>query len=255
MPRPGDEPVTLQVVHVDLYFFYGVDIVLLNVEVAADDLPLALAQELMYRFGRAYPAGWDAEGQAVHCLAGRRVARRERRRPGAQRRAAARGLPGAPRRAPRAAHLGSTGNTCSRRWSITIPARQGPLRFRQIEYYRMPMMAYLAVDDPRLLTRSDFIRLGLVTGGGESVPGSEVPLPYAETHVADFEQQFCYDRFWAESGAAPNTRYLCSGLALIAVGDAQKRVLPLRRPRRARPVPPPALPALPDRALPEGRRC
>ena len=97
----------------------------------------------------------------------------------------------------------------------------GPLRFRQIEYYRMPMMAYLAVDEPRLLTRSDFIRLGLVTGGGESLPGSDVPLPYSEAHVADFESQFCYDRFWAEAGAAPNTRYLCSGLALIAVGDAQ----------------------------------
>jgi hypothetical protein len=53
------------------------------------------------------------------------------------------------------------------------------------------------------------------------VPGNEVPLPFSEAHVADFEQQFCYDRFWAESGAAPNTRYLCSGLALIAVGDAR----------------------------------
>jgi len=83
------------------------------------------------------------------------------------------------------------------------------------------MMAYLAVDDPRLLTRSDFVRLGMVTGGSEAIPGNEVPLPYAETHLADFEQEFCYDRFWAESGAAPNTRYLCSGLALIAVGDAR----------------------------------
>jgi len=44
VPRLGDAPVTLQVVHVDLYFFYGVDIVLLNVEVAADDLPLAQAR-------------------------------------------------------------------------------------------------------------------------------------------------------------------------------------------------------------------
>ena len=35
----------------------------------ADDLPLAQAQELLYRFGRAYPAGWDAQGQALHCLA------------------------------------------------------------------------------------------------------------------------------------------------------------------------------------------
>jgi len=219
VPRPGDDPVTLQVVHVDLYFFYGVDLVLLNVEVAADDLPLALAQELMYRFGRAYPAGWDADGQAVHCLAGVEwldasgnvLARSDVQ----QRETFLSHL--AEHRAPR----------ISQHWEYMLAplvnhhsAAAGPLHFRQIEYYRMPMMAYLAVDEPRLLTRSDFIRLGLVTGGGESVPGSEVPLPYAETHVADFERQFCYDRFWAESGAAPNTRYLCSGLALIAVGDA-----------------------------------
>ena len=220
VPRPGDDPVTLQVVHVDLYFFYGVDIVLLNVEVAADDLPLALAQELMYRFGRAFPAGWGADGQAVHCLAGVEwldasgnvLARSDVQ----ERETFLSHL--AEHRAPR----------ISQHWEYMLAplvnhhsGAQGPLHFRQIEYYRMPVMAYLAVDDPRLLTRSDFIRLGLVTGGGDSVPGSEVALPYAEAHVADFEQQFCYDRFWAESGAALNTRYLCSGQALIAVGDAR----------------------------------
>ena len=47
---------------------------------------------------------------------------------------------------------------------------EGALRYRQIEYYRMPLMAYLAVDDPRALTRSDFIRLGLVTGAGDEQP-------------------------------------------------------------------------------------
>ena len=220
VPRPGEDPVTLQVVHVDLYFFYGVDIVLLNVEVAAEDLSLSLAQELMYRFGRAYPAGWDANGQAVHCLAdvewldanGGVLARSDAQ----QRDAFLAHL--AEHRAPR----------ISCHWEYVLAplvnhhaATTGTLRYRQIEYYRMPMMAYLAVDDPRLLTRSDFIRLGMVTGGSEALPGAEVPLPYAETHLSDFEQEFCYDRFWAESGAAPNTRYLCSGLALIAVGDAR----------------------------------
>ena len=220
VPRAGDAPVTLQVVHVDLYFFYGVDIVLLNVEVAADDLPLALAQELMYRFGRAYPAGWDAQGQAVHCLAAVQWL-------GAGGQVLAESDAGdrdafmahvAEHRAPR----------ISAHWEYLLAplvnhhsGRAGALRFRQIEYYRMPMMAYVAVDEPRQLTRSDFIRLGLVTGGSEVVPGSEAALPYAEQHLHDFEQQFCYDRFWADAGAAPNTRYLCSGLALIVVGDAQ----------------------------------
>ena len=218
--RTGDAPVTLQVVHVDLYFFFGVDIVLLNVEVAADDLPLSLAQELMYRFGRAYPAGWDANGQAAHCLAGvdwLDASGAVLARSDVQQRAAFLSHL-AEHRAPRV----------SQHWEYLLApvvnhhsGAAGALRFRQIEYYRMPMMAYLAVDDPRSLRRSDFIRLGLVTGGGESVPGAEVPLPYGEAHVADFEQQFCYDRFWGESGAAPHTRYLCSGLALIAVGDAR----------------------------------
>ena len=48
--------------------------------------------------------------------------------------------------------------------------RDGALRFRQIEYYRMPLMAYLAMDDPRALTRNDFVRLGLVTGAATATP-------------------------------------------------------------------------------------
>jgi len=34
-------------------------------------------------------------------------------------------------------------------------------------------------------------------------------------------QRYCFDRFWANAGAAQNTRYLCSGHALIVVGDAR----------------------------------
>jgi hypothetical protein len=119
----------------------------------------------------------------------------------------------------------------------------GELRYRQIEYYRMPLMGYLALDDPRALTRNDFIRLGLVTGAGGSDNGSladdsspraigetALPgprdgsaLPYGAEHLADFEQRYCYDRFWASAGAAPNTRYLCSGHALIVIGDARSQ--------------------------------
>ena len=219
-PREGDEAVTLQVAHVDLYFFYGVDIVLLNVEVAADELPLPLAQELLYRFGRAYPAGWDAEGRALHCMADVEwldAAGQVLSRSDAQQRDAFLAHV-AEHRAPR----------ISAHWDFVLAplvnhhsSAAGALRFRQIEYYRMPMMAYLAVDDPRSLKRSDFIRLGLVTGGGDSRSGSEAALPYADPHLADFEQHYCYDRFWLDAGAAPHTRYLCSGLALIAVGDAR----------------------------------
>jgi hypothetical protein len=93
----------------------------------------------------------------------------------------------------------------------------GRLRYRQIEYYRMPTMAYLSLSDPTLLTRSDYVRLGLVTGVGES----EATLPYAEQHLEDFERKYCYDRFWVDGGSAPNTRYMCSGYSLVVVGDAR----------------------------------
>jgi hypothetical protein len=218
--RPGDAPLTMDIVHVDLYFFFDVDVVLLNLEVAASDLSLAQAQELLYRFGRGYPAGWDAAGQAQHCMAsvewlgegGRVLAASD---------AQQRDLFMAhvsEHRAPRiAAH-----------WAFVLEPlisdhsdRAGALRFRQIEYYRMPLMAYLALDNPRALTRNDFIRLGLVTGATPGDGSTDATLPYAEQHLSDFEQRFCYDRFWSETGTAPNTRYLCSGHSLVVVGDAR----------------------------------
>jgi hypothetical protein len=95
----------------------------------------------------------------------------------------------------------------------------GPIRYRLLEYYRMPLMAYLAVEDPHALSRDDFVRLGLVTP-----PGSGEPLPYSSCHLADFEQRFCYDRFWDERPGGPSTRYLCCGHALIVVGDARSAI-------------------------------
>ena len=219
-PRTSDAPITLDVIHIDLYFFYGVDIVLLNVEVAGDELPLPLAEELMYRFGRAYPAGWYADGRPQHTLSscewldgqGRVLASSDAR----ERDAFLAHV--AEHRAPR----------ISAHWEHVLAplvnhhsAKEGALRFRQIEYYRMPMMAYVAVDDPAALTRSDFVRLGLVTGAGDASHATGRALPYADAHLSDFEQRYCYDRFWSEGGAAPRTRYLCSGLSLVVVGDAK----------------------------------
>jgi hypothetical protein len=216
--KPGDAPLLLDIVHVDLIFFLNIDLVLLNVEVSADELPLAQAQDLLYRFGRAYPAGWDARGQALHCMAsvefldaaGQVLAASD-----AQDRDAFLAHV-AEHRAPRiAAH-----------WAFMLEplvsdhsGRPGPLRFRQIEYYRMPTMAYLALDDPRALTRNDFVRLGLLTAAPEG--DNDTLLPFAEPQLADFEARHCYDRFWSDAGAAPNTRYLCSGHSLVVVGDAR----------------------------------
>jgi hypothetical protein len=214
--RAGDAPVMLQVIHCDLYFFFDIDVVLLNLEVGADDLGLAQAQEILYRFGRAYPSGWEPDGTALHCMAsvewlaadGRVLARSD-----AQQREAFLSHV-AQHRAPR----------ISSHWAYLMQPlvtdysdEPGALRYRQIEYYRMPVMAYLSLDDPRRLTRDDFVRLALVTGAG----ATDAHLPYADHHLADFEHKYCYDRFWVNAGAAPNTRYLCNGHALVVVGDAQ----------------------------------
>ncbi len=219
-----DIPVTLDVVHVNLYFFFDVDVVILNVEVSGGDLPLSQVQELMYRIGRAYPSGWDSNGQALHSSAvaewigrdGTVLARTDAHEREAFMAHVSR------HRAPRiAAH-----------WAYLLQPlvsayseQEGALRYRQIEYHRMPLTAYLALDDPGALTRTDFIRLGLVTDAAAhkaetiaDAAGSS--LPYGESHLADFEGRYCYDRFWSSSGLAPNTRYLCSGQALVVIGDA-----------------------------------
>lgn len=212
--RRGTDPITLSIQHVDLYFFYDIDIVLLNVEVAGNDLALAQAQELLYRFGRAYPAGWDEHGDGLHCnhsvewlaadgtlLSASDLGDRDRFLSFVGR-----------HRAPR---IGDHWAYILRPLVLDHADDEGAIRCRQIEYYRMPVMGYLAVDEPRAVGRNDFIRLGLVAGAGEGEA-----LPCSERHVADFEERYCYDRFWCEVGAAPHTRYLCCGHALVVVGDA-----------------------------------
>jgi hypothetical protein len=220
----GDAPITLKIEHIDLYFFFDVDVVMLNIEVGADDLSLATTQDILYRFGRAYPAGWDEQGQPLHCMHcvewldahGAVLSRSDPHHQDPFLSHVCR------QRAPRfAGH-----------WRYLLEPlvydlsdQPGPLRYRQIEFYRMPVMAYLALDKPRALTRNDFIRLGLVAGPGAPDTSQDIhdTLPYSDQHLDDFEKQFCYDRFWTDSGVAPNTRYLCSGHAMIVVGDARSR--------------------------------
>jgi len=215
--RAGEPPIVLSIAHIDLYFFYDIDVVLLNVEVSCDDLTLVQAQELLYRFGRAYPAGWDERGDGLHCLhslewitadgtvlAASDSADRDKFLSFV-----------AQHRAPRV----------SSHWAFLLKPLlldhvdpNAAIRYRQIEFYRMPVMGLLAVDEPRAISRNDFIRLGLVIGANDAEA-----LPYSDRHVADFEQRYCDDRFWCNAGPSPNTRYLASGQALIVVGDAQSK--------------------------------
>lgn len=202
----------LEVEHIDLIFFYDIDVVLLNVELQGQDLRLDEVQEILYRSGRAYPGGWDASGEPLHALhrcrfldnAGRVLAESDTRDPEPFIRHVQ------AHRAPRvAAH-----------WAWLLQPLQpdhgehpAALRYRQVEYHRMPVMAWLAVDDPTRLTRADFVRLGLVAGAGTD-------LPYGEAYLRHFEAEHCWDRFWTPHGAAPHTRYLSCGHALVVLGRA-----------------------------------
>lgn len=210
-------PVELSVAHVDLYFFYDIDVVILTVEVCADDLDLAVVQEVLFRFGRSYPASWDQDGAGGHCLAkvewldsgGGVLAESDY---GDQdkflsfvgcERAAAISADWEFLLAPLVHHAGD---------------RPGALRIRQLEYDRMPLMAYVAVDDPARLTRADFVRLALATRSGPSDR-----LPFSAASLRRFERDICYDRYWG--GGDPdvaNTRLMCSGHAFVMVGEAGK---------------------------------
>lgn len=213
--RPGDTPVLLEVTHVDLHFFFDIDVVFLKVEVQADNLPWNIALELLHRFGRAYPSGWDEAGQGVH-------------------------------NAYRTEWLGSNGDVlvasdsdnrekflsfvCEHRapsiashWAFLLRPlvlehadEEGAVRYRQLEYHRMPVMAYLAMDEPRSLTRDDFVHLGLITAFR---PGD--PLPHRDSAVAEFESQYCDDRYWTDTDVGPNTRVMCTGNTLMVVGEAR----------------------------------
>lgn len=210
-------PVVFEVAHVDLYFFYDIDIIILAVEFYTDDLPLALAQEMLFKLGRAYPAFWEASGQGGQCP--RRVewltttgeilavSDYENRR---------KYLNFVCRH--RSPNVAAHWDYLLRPLALYHSDREGMIRYRQIEYHRMPLLAYLSFDDPRSLSRGDFARLALITRSGPSDT-----LPYSAQELADFERRYCYDKFWNPADPALGSRYLCCGHAFVMVGQAGDR--------------------------------
>jgi hypothetical protein len=211
-------PVEIEVVHADLYFFFDVDVVIPVIEIAANNLPLGRAQDILYRFGRAYPAGWTEEGAGTNCL--ERVDWLDTH--GAV-------LSSSDYQA-RDKYLASVcrtqTTTISAHWEYLLApmvlnqsSQSAPVRYRQLEFHRMPVMAYLAVDDPAALTRADYMRLAFA-----SAPGAPLASPYSDRFLFDFEQRYCYDRFYdpARGNGWANTRMVCSGQAFVAIGDAAK---------------------------------
>ena len=206
----------LNVAHVDLYFFFDINVAIMALEVYAEDLPLKTAEELMFRFGRAYPAYWDGTGRGGHCpwkvewldaagevLSASDYENREKFLSFVCR-----------HRAP----------TTAAHWEFLMSPlvlhhgdKKGDVRYRQLEYYRMPYMTMLALEDVNKLSRADCIRLVL---GSE--PGGDSALPYSESYLGDFEQRYCYDRYFGYGPDQDTTRarFMASGHTLVVLGDA-----------------------------------
>lgn len=210
------EPILLTVDHVDLYFFYDIDVAILVVEVIGKKLTLTQALDTMFRLGRAYPSHWESNGRGGHCA--RKVEWLDKQG----------GVLATSdyehkelylkfvreHRVPRVAS----------HWEFLLQPlvqhysdQEGPIRYREIEYQRMPLMNYLAFDDISQLTRADIIRLGLVTQ-----PGDSQHLPYSEGFLQDFESRYCYDRHWddGQEQARGNNRFICNGQSFTVIGNA-----------------------------------
>jgi len=211
--REGQAPIELEVVHIDLYCFDDLDLVQLNVEVRARNLSLDTARNILFRFGRAYPSGWDEDGGGLHSTHsvewlgrdGQVLARSD-----------------TANREKFLKFVCQHRSPCiSEHWAHVLQPlvladsdQVGTLRFRLIEYHRMPIMAFLSMEQPRALSAQDWVRLGLA-----SKLHPDEPLPIHEPTVIDFEKLYCQDRFWTDTDAGPNTRFICTGSSMTVVGD------------------------------------
>jgi hypothetical protein len=213
-----DTQLTLRVQHVDLYFYYDVDVVMLAFEYYASDIPLQRVQDITFRFGRSFPAQWNPQGVADQCM--RNVE-----------------------------WLGWDGevlidsdftqrqaflqHTCehrqariSRHWDFLLrpmvqhdSEHEGEIRYRQLEYHHLPMMTYLSLDDPFALSRDDFFRLGMALE-----PDNGRGIPYSRRLMRRFEREHCYDYFWVpeQRDKRASTRIICTARAMVMVGCADR---------------------------------
>ncbi len=210
--RADDAPIDLAVARTRLVFFYDQDVTLLALEVVAHDLPLEDAIELLDRFGRPYPPYWEEPGQGAHCTF--QVEFLD----------TAGSLLSASDYGDRDKYVGLVRDIkqtpLSLHWEYLlhpmVPAYLGGgvLQYYQIENKRIPIMTYLALDEPRDLTRGDLARIGYAAKWGPSDT-----LPFAPSFLADFEEKHCYDRYWDADNPANgmNTRFIFCGVAFAMV--------------------------------------
>ncbi len=208
-------PIILSVAHTELYFFYDIDIAVLCVEIVGNKIELANAMELLFRFGRTYPSYWDKHGQAGNCA--QKVAWLDKN-----------DVVLSESDYENKAHYlnfvkhNHVPNVASH-WAFLIKPLvqhhsddQGLIRYREIEYQRMPVMSYLSFNDVKQLSRGDLIRLGLLAPHWDSST-----LPYPSEYLRNFEENHCYDRYWdsAQQDDWNNTRFMCSEQGLVVIGS------------------------------------
>lgn len=213
---PGKDVVEeCPVKRVELYFFYDLDVAILVVELAAQDIAFGRAQELLYRFGRSYPTYWTPEGLGGHCMEqvewlgadGSVLASSDYQRRDKYLRFASR------HRSP----------GISEHWDFLLRPlvshhsdQDGPIRYRLVEYHRMPVAAFLSLDKPSQLSDTDFVRLTMIAR-----PGSSDSLPTSAAELQAFETRHCIDRYWNPANPDNSgTRLLCSGASYVMVVSA-----------------------------------
>jgi hypothetical protein len=208
-----------RVQHVDLYFYYDVDVVMLAFEFYADDVPLRRVEDILFRFGRSYPAQWDDDGIPDQCMrnvewlnaAGEALVDSdflERHRFL---------MHACEHREPR---IGQHWEYLLRPMVQHHSEHKGAVRYRQLEYHRLPKMTYLSLDDPFALTREDFFRLGMATP-----PDDGTGFMFSEGSLEAFERDHTYDHFWAPDRCdmRASTRIVCTARAMVMVGCARER--------------------------------
>jgi hypothetical protein len=208
---------TFRVKHADVYFFFDADVIIPVIEIQAEDIDLDVALDTMNRFGRAYPSGWSAQGDPANCfdsvewldargepLAQSDLGDKDRFYSAVIR--------------EQVVEIGAHWDFLLRPMRLKRAGVKEAVLYRPLEFHRMPLMAFLAVDDPGRLTRAEYVRLAY-----SAAPGPRKALPLSAAFLETFEKTHCYDRYYDPERGDPdwmNMRLMCTAQALVMVGRA-----------------------------------
>ena len=223
-------PVELTFEHIHLYHFHKMSLFILAVEVSVEqELSMEEAENFLDQFRRSYPPYWGQGNEAGHCPFLVEL------------------FSTAQKREKELSNRVSVSNYWQKDAFMGSPYKHGqpsvsthwqrimePLCFenpaddkdsakiycKHVVDDRIPHMAHLAIEYPLLLKKGDMIRLGLADASGTSDT-----LPYATAFLDNFEEKYCYDRFW-EGGRNmqewKNTRYIITDYSFTAIGAWKK---------------------------------